>query len=371
MKIRLIVVALLFCLIKVSAQLPGMLIQPDVIAPSDSQKIFFNLNAKSFFRNNEYFNPIEEGYTLIGYNLEPSVVIFPTKSISVEIGGSFLKYSGRNGFHDIQPLFRFRYQPDSKFQVILGNLYGGSNHRLYEPLYRWERDFSNPVESGVQFLFGLPKLKADIWLNWEKFIFHGDPFQEQLTVGISSEYFLTNPQNEWIISIPFQSLFKHQGGQIISIDANLVTIANWAAGIKISKKNNLAVVKQIDLDLLYLGYADLSPTKGQQYENGYGILGQIKATVNNFSLGTGYYHASEFMAPMGERLYHSATFPKSDIFFNSFDLLLGKFSYQKQIARGFSLGAYFESYTRLSTGKTDYTYGMHLLANFDILLAHY
>lgn len=371
MKISIYIIVIFFNLIRVSAQLPGMLVRPENAILADSQKVLFNLQAKSFFKNNEYFNPIEEGYTLIGYNIEPSVVFLPVHSISVEIGGTFLKYSGRNGFYDIQPLFRFRYQPSSTFQMVLGNLYGGSNHRLCEPLYRWERDFTNPVESGLQFLINLPRIKADVWLNWEKFIFHGDPFQEQLTVGISSDFLLTDPLSEWSVSIPFQSLFKHQGGQIISIDTAMVTIANWASGLKISKKNAASLVKQIDLDVLYLGYVDLSPTKLQQYKNGYGLLAQVKATIKNFSLGTGYYHASKFIAPMGEKLYHAATFPKSDIFFNEIDLLLGKFSYHKQIARGFSMGAYFESYTRLSSGKTDYTYGVHLLANFDVLLAHY
>lgn len=371
MNIRFILFFVLFTTQLAVCQLPGYIPQPQTNLMADSQKISFALNAKSFFKNNEYFNPIEEGYTLIGYNIEPTIVFQPVKTIAIEAGGSLLKYSGRSGFYDIQPLFRFRYQPSPKFQMILGNLYGGSNHQLYEPIYRWERDFTHPVESGLQFLVNMPRLKADVWLNWEKFILHGDPFQEQLFVGISSSLLLTDPENEWTFSIPMQGLFKHHGGQIISIDTSLITLVNWAGGLKVSKKNQGNTIKQIDLDIIYLGYADLSPAKQQQYEHGFGILTQVKALISNFSTTVGYYHSSRFIGPVGERLYHSATFPKSDIFNSQFDLIIGKFSYQKQIAKGFSLGTYFESYTGLRNGQTDYSYGIHLLANFDILLAHY
>lgn len=371
MKIRILLLSLLFISQVAVCQLPGYIQQPQANVMADSQKISFALNAKSFFKNNEYFNPIEEGYTLIGYNIEPALVFQPVRTISIEAGGTFLKYSGRNGFYDIQPLFRFRYQPSLKFQVVLGNLYGGSNHKLYEPLYRWERDFTHPQESGLQFLINMPRLKADVWLNWEKFILHGDPFQEQLMVGISSKFLLNDESNEWNFSIPLQCLFKHQGGQIISIDTSLVTLANMATGLKVSKKNEHGTFKQIDADIIFLGYADLSPNKQQQYKNGFGFLAQVKAAIKDFSVGTGFYHSSKFISPVGEVLYHSATYPKSDIYYKTFDLIIGKFSYHKQIARGFSLGTYFESYTKLSSGKTDYSYGVHLLANFDILLARY
>jgi hypothetical protein len=371
MNIRLLLFFLPFTIQSAIAQLPGYIPQPETTVLSDSQKISFSLNAKNFFKNNEYFNPIEEGYTLIGYNIEPSLVFQPTRTISIEAGGTFLKYSGRNGFYDIQPLFRFRYQPSVKFQMVMGNLYSGSNHKLYEPLYQWERDFTHPFESGLQFLINIPRLRADVWLNWEKFILQGDPFQEQLMVGISSNYRLNDQNSEWSFSIPLQCIFKHHGGQIISIDTTLTTLANWATGINISKKSPNSLLKQIDADVIYLGYADLSPTKLQQYKNGYGFLAQVRAAIKDFSLSTGYYHASKFISPIGERLYHSATFPKSDIYYNTLDLLIGKFSYQKRIAKGFSLGTYFESYTSLTTDKTDYSYGVHLLANFDILLARY
>jgi hypothetical protein len=45
--------------------------------------------ASEFFRNNEYFNPFREGYTLTGSHLRPLLVWNPVSSVEIK-GGLFL-----------------------------------------------------------------------------------------------------------------------------------------------------------------------------------------------------------------------------------------------------------------------------------------
>jgi hypothetical protein len=368
------IVSIIFLLLlsyTLKAQIHGFAPSGNFFSPSDSQKVYISVKGTSFFKNNEYFNPIEEGYTLIGFYLEPSAVLQLTKDFRLEAGAGILKYSGRKGLYQVEPLFRVQYQPADWFQMLIGTLYGGANHGLVEPLYRWELNFTNPMENGLQFLFNTKIVNADVWLDWQKFILPDDPFQEELTVGISSEWFLTGKTSDFTLSFPLQTVFQHHGGQIISVDLPLETLANWATGFKVHKAINQKFLRFWDAEIYYLGFTDLSPQKLQQFRNGYGIYPKTKMGLGNFSVEMGYFHGNRFMAPMGERLFHSATIPISNLMYTHKNIGTGKFWFNKKINSGITLGAYFESYTDFSNQKTDYAYGVHLVFSQDFFLLKY
>jgi hypothetical protein len=353
------------------AQMQSFAPASNFFSPTDSQKVYLSMRGTSFFKNNEYFNPIEEGYTLIGFYLEPSAVLQLTRDFRLEAGAGILKFSGRKGFYQTEPLFRVQYQPVNWFQMLIGTLHGGSNHGLVEPLYRWELNFTNPMENGLQFLFNTKIVNADVWLDWQKFILHNDPFQEELSVGISSEWFLDDKTSDFTVSLPLQTVFQHHGGQIISVNLPLETLANWATGIKVHKTIKQNFLHFWEAEVYYLGFTDLSPQKLQQFRNGYGIYPKTKIGFGNFSAEIGYFHGTRFMAPMGERLFHSATIPMSNIIYTHKNIGTGKFWYNKKVNSGITLGAYFESYTDFINQKTDYAYGVHLVFSQDFFLLKY
>lgn len=354
--------------LSLQAQVP---VKPETnpfFAPADSQKLFFHVEDKNFFKNNEYFNPLNEGYTLLGFVLQPSFVYNPGKTTRFEAGGSFLKYSGRNNFSDIQPILRFQYQPSSAFQMVMGTLYGGTSHGLIEPLYRWEQEFMNPVENGLQFLFKTSQIKADIWLQWEQFIFRGDPFQEELTVGTSAAWKLLPVNQSFNITIPFQSIINHHGGQDISVDKPIQTLANVASGAKASWTMD-GKLKEVDLECWVMSYNDLSPQKLQAYKSGYGVYPKAGIQVGSFMLQTGYFHGEKFIAIKGEPLFHSALTPNTGYLYPKRNLLTVKFIFSKQIEKGISIAAYSETYTDLWNGNLDYNYGVHIIFSGDFFIA--
>ena len=343
------------------AQIPVNPNQQVFFNESDSQKLYIHILDKNFLKNNEYFNPLNEGYTLLGYVIEPSIVYYPGKTTRFEAGGSFLKYSGRNGYSDIEPVFRFQYQPSAAFQMVMGSIYGGTAHGLIEPLYRWEQDFMNPVENGLQFLFNTASIKTDIWLQWEQFIFRGDPFQEELTVGTSTTWKLTSENKDFTLSIPLQSLISHHGGQSLSVDKPIQTLADYAGGIKASWQTEESRLKGIDLEFWAMGYNDLSPQKLQAYKHGYGLYPKAGIKFGSFMLQSGYFYGDRFIAPKGEELFHSALTPNIGILYPIRNLLMAKFAFTKMIQRGIFLAAYTETYTDLKSGNTDYNYGVHII----------
>ena len=77
--------------------------------------------------------------------------------------------------------------------LILGNIYGGSNHGLIAPLYNPELNLTADPETGFQVLAGAPWIDLDAWIDWQSFIFRDDTHQEAFTVGLSTRFKLNAP----------------------------------------------------------------------------------------------------------------------------------------------------------------------------------
>lgn len=67
--------------------------------------------------------------------------------------------------------------------IVLGNIYGASNHNLIEPLYNPELNLTCDPEAGLQLLYDSKAFDLDVWVNWQSFIFREDVHQEAFTVG--------------------------------------------------------------------------------------------------------------------------------------------------------------------------------------------
>ena len=87
-------------------------------------------------------------------------------------------------------------------------------------------------ENGIQFLLDYPDLIGDIWLNWEQFIKEGDPFQEKFTAGLNMYFDLYKGPN-FRLGLPFQALFRHQGGQIDNTSLPAGTQSNFIEGFRV------------------------------------------------------------------------------------------------------------------------------------------
>jgi hypothetical protein len=359
----------IFLGIHTTAQVPVNVNKNLFLLPADSQKLLIHVGNKNFFKNNEYFSPLEEGLTLPGVIFEPSISYHPGTNLSIDAGASLLKYFGRGGIYLVEPVFRFQYRPAPFLQMIMGTLYGGTRHGLIEPLYQWERTFTHPVENGLQFLFKTPKLNTDVWLEWRKFIMKNDPFQEELLFGTTFSYKLLPTDRSFNVSIPFQTTINHHGGQIDTTKVPLRTIFNCASGLNFSWLFEGAFIKQIDLDCWGIGYKDFSPDKQQRYTQGFATYPQAKMYVSNFFFQAGYFHGEGYMNSLGEPLYFSATIDDNAVYSNTIrDMITCKLVYSKQIHKGILLSAYFELYKDMYIARADYDYGIHIVFDQDFFV---
>ena len=51
--------------------------------------LYLNFRNISFIRNNEYSNPVTEGYTLIGWFIQPELVYRPAQKVELRLGAHF------------------------------------------------------------------------------------------------------------------------------------------------------------------------------------------------------------------------------------------------------------------------------------------
>lgn len=111
-----------------------------------------SLYSFTFFKDNEYFNKIVDGYTLFGTQLNPQLVYYPTKDLRLEAGVFLWKDFGNPELKQVRPTYRATWTVN-KHQFILGNIRANLNHNYIEPLFNFERVMLNPLEEGLQYRY--------------------------------------------------------------------------------------------------------------------------------------------------------------------------------------------------------------------------
>lgn len=166
------------------AQMWGRLaISPYAHDTTQVRQLRIEADVLTFFRDNEYSSKLTRGYSLPGMWLQPKLTYMPMRQIWIEAGAHALIFNGANRYpcyvyHDIGTWKGNQYQKgahvlpwvrvQAQFKhltVVLGDIYGGQNHRLAEPLWNPETNLSQDPETGFQLLWDRKHLHADTWMN--------------------------------------------------------------------------------------------------------------------------------------------------------------------------------------------------------------
>ena len=285
--------------IKLTAQYPDSYYQTTSLDSSRENSLFLRIENSNFLVNYEYFNDILQGYTLIGYFLNPKIAYYPSKKTKIEVGVHLLKYSGLDDFTKFTPTLTFHYKANKSTDIIIGTLYGSTNHEMIEPLFSHEFFYTDNAENGLQFLFDTKIYKGDIWINWQQFIFEGDEKQEIFTLGLSNKIFLNGRDKRHSFSIPFQTIFVHQGGQINETNEEVITLNNSAIGLNYNFTPNHIFFKSITLESFFVNYEDLSTKNIFPYIQGYGVHSAASIKAGNFNYQLGHWYGDSFMNALG------------------------------------------------------------------------
>ena len=331
-------------------------------------KLTVHITGDSFLKNNEFFSPHTDGFTGIGFILQPRLKYQIDEQTSVELGYHFLKYSGLNSFSEAIPLFTIRSTLKPGWTVLFGAIEGAAKHKLSEPVYRIDNDYQNQIEYGVQSLLDYEWIESDLWLHWEQFIKKDDPFPEEVYAGNTTNmrFFERKP-----FSIYFNTelLISHLGGQIDADENPDRTILNYAVGPSISYHQNDNV--KVTLKYLYYKSSVTKQVADRQHEfyipfdSGHAHYPQLNLTAHTFSMTTGYWFSNSFVSPRGEFLFSSIAdndrlFSRAirKIWTNVITYNINPFPY-------LSLSVFSSTYFDTIQNHLDYHYGLRAVIKLD------
>ncbi|UII32718.1 hypothetical protein LVD17_02565 [Fulvivirga ulvae] len=371
MKSRLGVLLLLAASLQVRAQLDNRPFeQRSKINPADSNSLFLGINTLGFFKNNEYFNDIADGYTLFGYQLNPYLSYNPAPNFKLTAGIYLQKDFGSDGYEEIAPTFSLEYL-HGHTRIIFGNLEGSISHRLIEPLYDFEKVLNNRLENGIQVIVNKDHLFIDGWIDWQHMIYKGENDQEEITGGLSFNYNVlkTEQVRLWI---PVQFLVKHHGGQIDSSPAPLQTYTNTAAGFKLEFTGREgSFIESISTDNYYVVHEDFSTEVIQPYEDGSGwYLNAGMKTKANIDFMTSYWRGHEFIPIAGGQLYPSvsSTFKSPEKVEEVRELLIFRFTHNLRVTDQLWLTTRLEPFYDMGNGNFEFSHGFYINYTTDFFL---
>lgn len=271
---------------------------------SGNGELLLNFKSISFVKNNEYSNPITEGYTLIGYFLQPELMYKADEKVSFALGAHLLSFSGTGNFTEARPVFSATYSFSKNTFFRIGTLKGSDEHRMLDPHFSRERVYSAYSEDGLQFTTSGERIFSDTWLSWENYIFRGDNEREIFTAGESFRYISPFFAGSLRMEVPVQIQFKHYGGQISDYDEGVETFLNIAAGISLTAGID-SRSSRAGVEALFFSGSSMTGNAPSGIESGYAGWYKMLLETGSVSIEAGYWDSDNFYAPNGNFIFSS------------------------------------------------------------------
>ena len=319
-----------------------------------SNQLLFVFNSINFLKNNEYSGDIIEGYTLIGYSVEPALMYYAGDRLRIRAGIHVQKYNGMEHFSHVRPVLSAHLALTPTTHIIMGALSGHIHHRMPEPLFEPEKQFTRPVEAGLQVLINKPRFWMDSWVDWEKFVQLGDEFPEKFTFGLSTQTLLRDPLSEWQISLPVNILATHTGGQISNYPEPVQTISNAGVGVHLDRQW-FQFVTRAGFFGYHLRYRNMSDENKLGINNGYAWYAGASLESKRGNALLGYFRGNDFIAPMGSRLFQSISGINPDWYQPLRNLLVGKIDYHRTFLKQIKFTFRTETYYDLDQRRLDFS----------------
>lgn len=340
------------------------------IDPAKEKQLFLEFDNLNFFKDDEYSTKMMKGYTLPGFWIQAKAVYYPLANLKVEAGIHSLWYWGATRYPDatyqdiplwngreessqvhLFPWLRAQLSLNEHFDLVFGNIYGGTNHRLITPLYNTELAMTADPEAGLQLLFDSERFDLDLWVNWQSFIYKSDTHQEVFTVGLSSRLKLNDPASPFHLYVPLQVLAQHHGGEIDTITVHSVqTIMNGAVGVGGVWNVNRGALSRVNASVNLVGYYQQA---GEMYpvDHGHGLYVDLSADVQDFRFKAAYWQAHDYYPILASPLYGVSTYEATDLLMYNPKTVSFGIEYARTLGRGCSFGADVDCYNHFSGEK--------------------
>jgi len=356
------------------------------------------VDAIAFFHDNEYSSDIQKGYSLPGLRLTPHLAYKPHQQVNIEVGATMLFYNGANkypcyAYHDISTWKGNQYQPGchtlpwvrlqgsfKHLDVVLGNIYGASNHHLSAPLFNAEQNLSADPEMGVQILTHHKHLQSDTWLNWQSYIFEEDSHQEAFTVGESMRILWGKTDKSWQWYTPLQITIQHRGGEQDTTALGVQTLSNALIGIGVEGRPKLHNINHIDAQVnalvSYQQAGHLWP-----FDTGFAMhAGAGISLFDHLHFSADYLFApKQFISLFGNPFFSTISMKEPGVTYHGSHVLRIGADYHYTFARNYTLGAQVELFTEHAKAKgkqpclneTNFSFGVYFRVSPSFLIKQF
>ncbi len=339
------------------------------ISPADTGALSFSFRNYNFVKDNEYSNPITEGYTLIGYFIQPSVVYSPAEKFRLSLGLQLMNYSGAEKIRAPRLIFSTSYRFSKRSVILLGSFEGSDRHRMYDQQFSRERTYTANMENGLRVYSEGERFFNDTWVNWENFIFRGDTTREVFEVGESFCYSSPHSGSGFNIELPVQVYAKHKGGQISNYNQYVETFLNMSAGLRVNYLFDNGRYGRLAGEYQQFRFQYISPHGDIGIRNGNAGLLAIHYYIRSFHYTSSLWHSHNFYAPDGNQFYSSISERFPGTFIHSRSILTNSVYFTIHPASFFELFAGVDTYWDLEREDLDIALSLHLAFNRFIRIA--
>ena len=354
----------------------------------------------SFFKDNEYEGEQSKGYSLPGLWVQPKLTYQPLHTVLLEAGFHALIFDGANkypcyAYHDIGrwkgnqyqsgahvlPFFRAQAQL-KRVTFVLGDIYGGANHRVMEPLMNPEVNLTQDPEMGFQLLVDLPRYQLDAWLNWQSYIFEEDTHQEAFTVGIHQRISLNSQLSNINFYIPIDILIQHRGGEQDITDMGVQTITNGGIGVGVQWNEPSRFFRRLNAEIAALGCWQQAGNMWP-FNTGAAVSAMLSSELPcDFRVFGGLFYAKDFVSLYGAPFYSTLSQKHNGARFSRILTPHVGFEWSHTFAKDYILGAKVDAYplyagqlkkadgsTLPSTFANNFSFGIYLRCRPSFLLS--
>lgn len=346
--------------LKLSAQVDNYILYDSIAwQRGEEGTLKFEFNASPYFRNTEYFNTIELGRTLLGYQLQPQLSLALNGRVKLS-GGIFVRrdFGSPEAFTDIQPTFSLKAR-QGDFSLIFGNLEGALSHRLPEPVYDINRYIEHRQEQGIQLKYENERSFVDLFIDWTRAINRQSNDQEKFTVGLNLKHQLLDPYKNYRL-IPSAFLVgSHKGGQIGTNSDPVIMQWNMGSGLRYEQgsKTSYGFV-----EFQYLLYSNPDQPVGFIPNTGSGFLGNLGMRLNHFTLSANIWEGNDFRSATGTPIYAAQSIDNANVYESKRKLVFFRFMYEKALMKSPVLASFrFEPVMDLNQDILDYSYSLYLV----------
>jgi hypothetical protein len=327
---------------------------------TNTSPLLLHIHTLSFIKNNEYFNRIIEGHTIAGHHIHPYLKYTTPENITTSLG----LFTQRNWaephfFSLVIPTFRLQYQRQAT-TLLIGNLHGGSFHRLIQPLYDIERSLINGPEAGLQLYYNHQHTFLDIWLHWITLLNKPNIIPEELVAGLSFEQVL-GCISIAKVKLPLQIMLYHLGGQGMAVKDFSLWIGAIGGCIDFPLSEN-SFFNGISLNSYYIANRYIKEV-ARPFKTGYAFLGELALYNNWFTIQASYWNGYGFSSEnLGDPLYQSVNITNKKITYqeNHRHLILLNLCFQRQVTTNLKLALQINPYYDINHHMFEHEAGLYV-----------